>query len=68
VTCSQALGHLRQGAEPHVGQTPITSDRPPHGDACDTGRDDHIDGSEWVTGSYIVKEAPERLDGSSTRM
>lgn len=68
VPCSQTFGNLGQGAEPHVGEPTDTSDGPAHGDAGDTGRDDHVNGREWITGPHLIEDDPKCHDGSGTRL
>ena len=62
------MGNLGQGAESHVGEPTITSDGPAHGDAGDTGRDDHVNGREYITSAHLIEDGPERHDGSGTRL
>ena len=57
VTCSQTLGNLRQGAEPHVGEPVIAGDGPTDGDARDTGRHNDIDGCQRVTRPHLVEDS-----------
>jgi len=68
VPCSQTFGNLGQGAEPHVGEPTGTSDGPAHGDAGNTGRDDHVNGREYITSAHLIEDGPERRDGSGTRL
>ena len=67
VPCSQTFGNLGQGAEPHVGEATNTSDGPAHGDAGDTGRDDHVDGSERIAGPNLIEDSAQCRHGSGTR-
>jgi hypothetical protein len=68
VPCSETFGNLGQGAEPHVGEPTNTSDGPAHGDAGDTGRDDHVNGREWITSAHLIEDGSECHDGSGTRL